>query len=65
VVRLLVDVVALLGVVICKSTTSEYIKYSASPNRGEMMWMVEVVVLFKRKGFRPRRALSFPPVPGL
>jgi hypothetical protein len=30
-----------------------------------MMWMVEVVVLFKRKGFRPGRALSFLPVPGL
>ena len=32
VVRLLVDVVVLLAVVICESTTGEYIKYSASPN---------------------------------
>jgi hypothetical protein len=33
VVRLLVDVVVFLGVVICESTTGEYIKYSASPNK--------------------------------
>jgi hypothetical protein len=34
VVRLLVDVVVLLGVDICESTTGEYTKYSASPNKG-------------------------------
>jgi hypothetical protein len=34
VVRLLVDVIVLLGVDICESTTGEYMKYSASPNKG-------------------------------
>jgi hypothetical protein len=32
--RLLIDVVVLLGVDICESTTGEYIKYSVSPNKG-------------------------------
>jgi hypothetical protein len=34
VVRLLIDVIVLLGVNIYESTTDEYIKYSASPNKG-------------------------------
>jgi hypothetical protein len=51
--RLLIDVVVLHGVDICESTTGEYIKYSVSPNKGWVMWMVVVVALFKRKGFGP------------
>jgi hypothetical protein len=34
VVRLLADVEVLLGIIICESTTGEYIEYSASPNKG-------------------------------
>jgi len=42
----LVNVVVLLGVDICESSTGEYIKYSASPNPwGMAKWMVKAYLV--------------------
>jgi hypothetical protein len=61
VVHLLVDVVVLVGVNICESTTGEYIKYSASPNKrwgdvdGEGGSIIQ-----KKRGFGPWGSITLP-----
>jgi hypothetical protein len=60
VVRLLVDVIVLLGVNICELTKSEYIKYSASTNKGCGDVDGGGGGIIKRKGFGPWESIILP-----